>query len=257
MKSIESKKKKLAGVIDANSMLSATSINRRKVEPVSVGWKCEYCQADFKSETMFMRHRCTQMERAQDIRSVDGQAAYQYYCEWFRTLKRKAPPIETFIHSRNYNAFKNLVEFFCKINIASSSNYIKFMASNDISPVLWCRDQSYSMYLVYVEKDQSPSESVKVTVEFVKAQANIAEISAGEFISVMTLDDIAVLSQRRLLSPYFLIFSSEFRKILTAASNDERNTFVKRVPLGHYATKLAADELLTSTIRTMVQLENL
>lgn len=250
-------KRKLTGVVDASSLLSSTSGRRRVQEINHAIWKCEYCQAEMKHEMAFMKHKCTQMDRAQEIKTVEGQAAYQYYCDWFKTLKRKAPPIDTFIHSRNYNAFRKLVDFFKRINLASSATYIRFMADNDISPVLWCRDQSYALYLTFLDNLQDPKDAATDTIQFLKKEARGADLTANEFLSAMTLKDIAVLTQRRLLSPYFLIFSSEFRKILESSTDEERNLFVRQVPLQFWASKLMNDNDLTDKIRTIVKMENI
>lgn len=250
-------KRKISGIVDASELVSSTANSRRVKTPQLALWRCEYCQADFKHENSFMKHKCTQMERAQEIKTVEGQAAYQYYCEWFQTLKRKAPPIQTFIHSKNYNAFKKLVGFFKRLSLANSSNYIRFMAQNDISPVLWCRDQSFSIYLTYLDSQYDPVSATKDTISFLMSEANSVEITVQEFIAVMTLHDIATLTQRRLITPYFLIFSSGFRQILQNSTNEERNLFVKQVPLQYFATKLNNDEIMTDKIRTLVKSKNL
>lgn len=249
-------KKKVSGVVDANTLMTG-NVSSRRVTHVTNVWCCEYCGQEMQREANFMKHRCTQMERAQDIRSVDGQAAYQYYTEWFKVLKRKAPQIETFMHSRNYNAFRKLVDFFRRINLASSSNYIRFMADNDISPVLWCRDQSYSMYLTFLDSQYDPLEAVRDTVSFLKKEANQSEITASELLAAMTLKDMAVLTQRRLISPYFLIFSSNFRTILQSSSDDERTEFIKCAPLQFWAQKLHNDPSMTENIRAFVKSENI
>lgn len=247
------RKKAAEDVLSAATLLSQTSGRRRVAAVPEKLWKCEYCGANFKHETAFMKHSCRPMERTQEMKSPDGQAAYHYYGEWFRLQGRKCPSVDAFKTSSKYNAFKNFVEFSRRVSMPNPVAYLRFMIDSEISPTLWCRPASYSLYLTHVENNIDPISAVQDTIRFLCAESGKIDLAPNEIFEAMTLTDMALLCQRRLISPYFLIYSTRFRSVLSAATKDEQSKFIAQVPLNHWASRLIDNPAIAEKIKHLVK----
>ena len=53
-------------------------------------YTCKACHRSFVLETRFLQHRCNQMKRDDELKSPEGQAAWNFYQIWFKHQKRLA-----------------------------------------------------------------------------------------------------------------------------------------------------------------------
>lgn len=159
-----------------------------------------------------MNHRCREREKIDELRSNIGQMAYMFYGEWMKQKKRSVPPIETFAESRLYSAFTAFAEYVLKTNLPNPPQFIKLMVThNDVSPLLWCRDNVYAMYLQWYDEIYPPAAQVLESLEFIKMLVDEYDCSTSGIFKVIPTDTLVSYIARRKISPWFLLSSSIFR----------------------------------------------
>lgn len=211
-------------------------------------WKCEYCNKIFSTEDGLMYHNCSVKERLEELRGISGQVAYQYYSEWMKFYKRKAPPAETFLTSRYYKSFINFVEHVNKLKIPDPLAFIKLMAEKDISPMLWRRDQCYTLFLHHYDKSIDPLEQVALSIETLIDIAHKHEIKLSNVFDHIGIKHIMELIRLRKLSPW-VIFSSkacgEYLHTLNKEETQELSTLINPI---YWSEKLELNKDLVKDI---------
>lgn len=202
-----------------------------------MSWECGYCLKQFQRESAFLKHRCTEMEKAEKIQSVQGQSAYHHYSEWMKVYKRKVPPIETFTTSRYFNSFIKFGDYVKKLNIARPDAFIRIMKEKDISPMLWTRDECYTMYLEWNDRRSSPMEQAEITIKTLHDIADAAQISVPEVFNVLHPREVIQFIRLRKLSPWILLCSVAFKDLLTRMEEHDKDELVNVIGYNYWALK--------------------
>jgi len=198
-----------------------------------VKWTCEFCSHDFASERTFMKHRCRERERIDELRGPVGQAAYAYYSAWMRLNKRSVPPMETFASSILYNAFIKFANHVKRVNMPNPDGFVKAMVENgNVQPVLWCRDNVYAMYLQGYDKIVSPTTQFVNSLDLVMEYAKEYECEPNQVFEQIGVTKILDLVQKRKLSPWFLVSSTAFRTYMKSREEMEANRLEGGVQVG-------------------------
>ena len=214
---------------------------KRRENPVArAEWECHYCNKKFTNETFFLNHFCKERERYEEIRTPIGQAAYQYYCEWMKLYKRKPPAIDTFSSSRFYTSFVKFAKNAITINLPSPEMFIRLMVERDISPTLWARDQCYSIFLEYFDKNVDPFEHVQKSIEKLMDIAEKENVELGNIFMHLGPNRVIELIRLRQLSPWFLFCSAKFGEFLKSITQDEWAEIAKIVNPSYWSEKLDA-----------------
>ncbi len=230
--------------------LSASS-RRNNAQASSVNnsdWHCHYCDKSFTHESTFMNHFCKERERYDELRSPIGQAAYNYYSEWMKFYKRKPPPIDTFATSRFYTSFVKFAKHVIVINLPSPEMFIRLMSDRDISPVLWCRDQCYSIYLEFYDKTMEPLEQVKNSIVTLIDLSEKENVQLENIFVHLGSNRVIELLRLRKLSPWFIFCSSKFGEFLKTLPQEDWLEMSKIINPQHWSEKLEANKKLVDDI---------
>lgn len=205
-------------------------------------------------EKSFMSHRCRERERIDELRSSIGQMAYGYYSEWMKLKKRSVPPIETFAESRLYSAFVSFAEYVLKTNLPNPNQFIKLMVThNDVSPLLWCRDNVYTMYLQWYDEIYPPEVQVLESLEFAKTLAAEYDCSNAALFKAIPVDTLVMYISRRKLSPWFLLSSSVFRAHLLTCDPVDKDKLERALRIGAMIARLRAKSELYQFFNQVVK----
>lgn len=188
-----------------------------------------------------MKHKCPQMARAEDIRTPLGIAAYNMYSAWMSASNRKVPPIETFSTSRYFNTMVKFVEWSRKLKLPSSEQFIKLMVTRNMSPMLWCRDECYSLYLEWIDRTSDPLDQAAQTIDTLYKLADATELPIGEVFTFLNSREVMQLIRQRLLSPWLLLCSKAFKTFLTALDDTERDELLNLIGYSYWAEKFEAN----------------
>lgn len=198
-----------------------------------VKWNCEFCTHDFASERTFMKHRCRERERIEELRGPIGQAAYAFYSDWMRLNKRSVPPIETFATSMSYNSFIKFAHHVRRVHMPNPPGFVKAMVENgNVQPVLWCRDNVYAMYLQGYDKIVSPTTQFVNSIDIMMEYAKDYECEPKKVFEEIGVTKILELVQKRKLSPWFLVSSNAFREYMKSRNEMDSNRLEAGVQVG-------------------------
>lgn len=185
-------------------------------------WFCGYCQHEFATEGGFMRHRCKGRLKLEELKSPTGQAAYLYYGEWMKLSKRSVPSIETFSTSRCYSSFIKFAEWASKTHLPSPTGFIRLMVESGVQPPLWCRDNAYALYLKNYDEVVPPDKQFIDSYDALLQLSDDHGVPVAAVFSVIGVDALLNLVQRRKLSPWFLVASETFREFKNSCSEVDK-----------------------------------
>ena len=205
-----------------------------------------------------MNHRCPAREKIDELRGSVGQAAYAHYSDWMIAKKRSVPPIETFAESKMYNAFVKFAEHAVRTNIPNVKQFIKLMVEhNDVSPMLWCRDNVYAMYLEWYDQAFPPEVQVLESLEFIKGLIEDYECTPEWIFKMIPVDTLALHIRRRKISPWFLASSKVFRTHLLTCEQEDKEKLERAMNMGAMIARIQKDAGLFQFFNRVTQSEGL
>lgn len=226
--------------------LREQSANRRNyseaVEGKKPKWFCSYCERAFMSEKVFMSHNCKEKQRYEEIRSPIGQAAYSYYSEWMRLQKHTVPAIDTFCESKFYGQFIKFAGHAAKTHIPNVKQFIRLMVENgNVPPVLWCRDNVYSLYLKSYDAAVPPQEQFFQSLELLEDLSRELKVPLANIYPEIGVETLVELIKRRKLTYWFLLASAKFREYILSISGEERDAITDALNAGAAYTRISQE----------------
>lgn len=190
--------------------------NQRKMTSTttSTAYQCEYCGTEFVLEARYMKHKCKAMERHELIRTPVGQAAWCYYQEWMKLMRKRVSTIDAFMSSKNFTTFVKFATFVVSVELPSPSLFIQIMTDKKIQPTLWCDDRMYTMYLEYIDKHTSPEKQAELTVTTLFKIADKQNRDVSEVFELIPPNEMISLLKQRRVSPWILLRSDKFKQYI-------------------------------------------
>lgn len=212
-------------------------------------YQCKFCHSRFVHEDRFMRHRCKQMKRDEEFRSIEGQQAWAYYQSWMKAHRRMVPAAKSFIHSKYFNSFIKFAQFVKKVHIPDTSAFIWLMKEKDISPTIWTNDLVYSQYLEFMDRKVAPKRHAEITINTLFDVADEHECEVSEIFDHLTANEVIILLRSRRISPWLLLNSSKFKDFFVNGTSDEEKIIMESIIRPPYWK--AKFEANPDTIKTM------
>jgi len=198
-----------------------------------------------------MSHFCKEREKMDMLKSPQGQAAYQFYCEWMRMKRHSIPPADRFMASKFFNQFIKFVEWSEKVAIpAPSSSFIKLMVETNVLPSMWCRPNTYEMYLTWFDNAYPPETQFLESLDKIKEIAADEKCKPGEVYEKIGARELIKLIRRRKLSPWLMVTSSRFLTWAQALPQIDRDDLNTAINFLAYANKLNANPALARMLKT-------
>jgi hypothetical protein len=184
-------------------------------------YQCQYCGQVYQREDPYLAHRCQEMIRADEIQTPLGQAAWSFYQKWLKGQRKVCPDITTFMTSRFYRTFMTFAEFTRKVGMPDVDTYIWLMNRLDMTPMLWCRNETYVNYIEFLDRQASPMDRAKTTIDTLFRIAEAAEVDVEEVFNILTTGELIGLLQQRRLSPWLLLKCPKFWQKVQQCSQEE------------------------------------
>lgn len=219
---------------------------------------CTFCNTKFVYETNFIKHRCTAMVRAEQFKTPLGQAAWQYYQEWFRVYHRAILSHDAFLSSRYYNSFINFAKHVILLKIPDVKLYIKLMKEKDFSPFIWTNDQVYGLYLQYLDTKVSPAKQASITIKTLFEYADKFNCDISEVFKHLTPSELIQLFRERRISPWLMVFSHSFINVLkNKATEEQRKILESIIRLPYLEKKLSENPKNVELMKSCVEKLNI
>lgn len=217
-------------------------------------WQCHYCVKRFSQEATFMRHTCEQKRRAQEIIHPTGQAAFGYYNMWLKHKKFKAQTIDAFMQARYYRAFLKFAQMVVAAGISKPERYVKLMSEMDnITPDLWCREQSYRVYLDWMDKQEDPLSQVQSSIICLMDIGEKESIDYTKVVEHIGPQRMLVLITQRKLSPWFLLHSSSVQTLLKTLDPEQLKAFDQAINISAWVERLEEHHHLRKDILQIIK----
>lgn len=191
-----------------------------------VTFVCRACHRNFVREQAYIDHECKQLKRERELKSPEGQAAWQYYHTWMRLKKRASPPADAFVASKYFRTFINFVAFVKRVQLPLPDKFIWLMVKRDFPPTMWMSDAVYSIYLEFLDTKMPPVEQAKNSITTLLDYADTHDIDPEEVFSVINPNELIHLIRVRKLSPWLLLFSRKFAQLFSEL-NEEQQSIVE------------------------------
>lgn len=190
-------------------------------------YECKYCLQKFVSERNYKKHRCKQMERAALMKKPTGMAAYQSFCDWRKAKGFNVHNKEQFMDSKLFNSFVKFTLFSKKIALPAKDRFIKYMVELDISPRDWTNHIVYKHYIEEFDNIFTIEEQVELTIDTIFELSKIFDCDTSEVFDHMEAADLVKIVQAKKMSPWFLLFSSNFFAFLKTGMNSEQRAMLE------------------------------
>lgn len=212
-------------------MISPGWGNRMKLDRKFV---CRFCHRPFVREDRYIAHKCKEMKRHEEFRTPTGQAAWIYYQEWMKSYKRAVPMSSTFLESKYYRTFIKFAEFVTKVGLPDTKKFIWLMREKEIQPALWTNSEVYSMYLEFLDMQSTPMEQVKITLKTLIRLAEDHNVDISQIFETVTPNQLITLLHQKRISPWFLLCSRAFKRLLVERTNDEQKVIFETIIRADY-----------------------
>lgn len=239
----------------AKSRRSSATIEQSQVKKIA--WDCEYCNRTFATENGFMDHNCIAKNKLDQLKSPLGQAAYSYYSIWMKQKGRSVPPQETFMSSRQYSNFIRFAEWVEKLSIPNPEQFIRLMIEADVQPPLWCRHNTYTMFLQWYEGIYSPEEQFIDSLEELKHIAVDLECTVSDIFEKLGPVEISKLVRKRKISPWLLVTSKVFLTWAQKRPQFEKDMLNEAIDFKTFASKLGSRPDITPLFKKACESEGL
>lgn len=216
-------------------------------------WLCGHCNQRFHSETRYMKHVCEPKRRAGEIKSPLGQAAYNYYREWMRLKHFNAPNISAFVESKFYRSFINFAQLVIDANISRPEKFMELMVEADVLPILWCREQCYSIYLEWMDKLHDPLDQVQDSINYLMDICEREEMKLGEVFEKLGAQRVLSLVRQRRLSPWLLFCAPSFGRFLKTIDKEQLKVFNTVVNAQFWSNRFQQERATIENIKTIVK----
>jgi len=194
------------------------------------------------------------MKREAELKTPNGQTAWHYYSLWLRQMKRMPPPASTFLSSKFFRTFINFVKFTKSVDLPKPEKFIWLMVQKNYPPTMWMNDDVYVMYIEFIDRQFTPIEQAKISVETLCAIADKHEIALEDVFTVIKGHDIIQMLRTRRLSPWLLLNSRKFRDLyLNDLTTEQRIIIDQLVRPEYWADKKEAHGDAVTTIRAITK----
>lgn len=193
-------------------------------------FKCPFCDNRYVQEAAFMKHRCKQMVRADEFKTIEGQQAWLCYEGWMYQSRRFKPDVETFLVSSQYVHFMKFAKFCRRVQVADIPSYITIMIKErNVPPSMWTLPEAHALYLNKLDRLITPMQMVSLSVDTLFDLAVEYGIDVSDVFDVISPNELILLIQRRKLSPWVLLKSPKFANFYTNHTSTEEQIILKTV----------------------------
>lgn len=223
-------------------------------ETVQARFTCKYCHRTFVSEDKYLAHECKQMKRDAELKSPQGQAAWGYYQQWMRQMKKLPPPAQSFVTSKYFRTFMNFTKFVKDVDLPMPDKFIWFVTQKQFTPTMWMSDDVYTLYLEFLDRKVPPLEQAKMSMNTLLNYADRRDFDVAEFFDRVEPYEVMHMVRVRKLSPWILLTSKKFKQFYIERTNDEQRMILESlIRPSYWAEKFKENPEALAQIKQIVE----
>ncbi len=198
------------------------------------GYTCTHCGKIIKREVNFLKHRCKDMIRSEEIRSIRGRNAYNLYSYWLSRKRRGTHTIATFGKSKLFSAFYKFAGWVSKVNLPDKQLYVRFTIMKDYPPTMWTDNAVYVQFLDWIDMKWRADDHFRYTFNTLQKISKAADCPIGEALDQLHPNQILVYVKARKLSPWVLLRMKSFKTIIANLSKEQQLHFQQTIRPIHW-----------------------
>ena len=130
-----------------------------------MSFKCQYCEAEFKSERTIMVHVCEPKRRWLNKEEKYSRLALFAYNRFYEiTQAAGGKTFENFVKSKFYLGFTKFGKHIININAINPEDFVDFVIRNSVKLDKWCSDAVYETYIQELNRKESADRAVERSV---------------------------------------------------------------------------------------------
>lgn len=216
-------------------------------------YTCEFCGKNFVRESAYTKHRCEQMERHENLKTLVGQAALGYYKKWFDLKRRRLRNPEGFLQSIHYKPIMKFAEFANRVRLPEPETFIRFVVDKNYGPNVWCHEQVYREYLEYLDRQGDPRTQAAATIKTILRFAEEHDCSFEEFFDRVTTPELVSMIYGRRLSPWLLLHSPKFNRYLQKSEPYEKSLITNVIRPSYWTSRFQKDPSSANYMNAIVK----
>jgi hypothetical protein len=174
-----------------------------------------------------MAHECKQMKREAELKTPEGQSAFNYYQTWMRLKRRHSFSSTSFLASNYFRTFINFVKFTKQVKLPLPDTFIKLMVQRDFPPTMWTNDEVYSQYIGFLDSNIDPMNQVAMSISTLLDYADKQEIDISDIFEAINPNELIQMIRIRRLSPWLVLFSQKFKQMWVNRLSDEQQSIME------------------------------
>lgn len=202
---------------------------------------CKHCFQSFSTEDRYQRHFCDKMKRAEELKSVLGQAALHYYSKWFSLQKRAVPKFDTFVKSQFFKPFMKFAHFAKAVRLADVDEYISLMIQLNYPPVMWTMEPVFALYLEHLIYNRPPIKQIELSIKTLQKMADMAECDVDKLFDTLVLNDFIDMIKQGKLTPWLMMKSIRFRVLVEQSTEEEQKILETIIKAEYWAEKFKSN----------------
>lgn len=218
-------------------------------------FKCHHCGKTFSREHYFINHKCRNMKRLEDMRTMLGQRAWMFYKDWLRLQKKRVPDDRTFISSTFYNSFMKFARFVKKTQLPFPDEFMKFAISKNYPPTFWTYNDIFLEYQEHLNTVVPMEKHIEKTFETIFDLADIFDCKSGDIFNYLEANDLLILLRQRKLSPLVLLVSAKFYDYIEKVKSDHPELYTiisTNIRYNYWQKRLQDNPTSLKTVRDLV-----
>lgn len=212
----------------------ATSKEPKKTK---YSYVCTHCDKAYVNEAMFLEHVCTQMQRAQQMKTTEGMAAWIAYTTWMKLQGRKVPPQTSFIESKFYQSLIKFAGFVKTIPSLDMEDYIRHMIKLTMPPAIWTHGDVYKMYIKATKKE-SPIKQIQNSTMFIMKVCDEDDVPIDQFFANLPCPQLIQWIDNNDITPWILLVSTKFKRWYAGLDEDDQDRVNTAIDIDNWGTKI-------------------
>lgn len=214
---------------------------------------CHHCNKNFVTEKAFLKHRCEQMKRSEELDTVRGQRALHLYNEWMKSMGKMPQNSSAFLKSQFFNSMIKFSDFVKQARLQRVEEFIRWAVKQKFNPPMWCLPQTFGAWMAYVSQNSSPMDLVRCSIETLEEIAEEAGVDISDVFSVMTGPELVHLVSYQQLSPWAILNSQKFKQFyLKHIKGEQKTRFDSFVDINRWGRTFAKHEKDRTIIKKLM-----
>lgn len=132
-----------------------------------IGFRCDFCQKDFRRESTLAAHLCEPKRRHREQNETGVKLGLQAYLRFYEIAQGSARlrGWQDFAESSYYRAFVKFGRHCQAIRAVNYAAFVDWLIRGSIKLDTWCQDQVYLDYLVQHTRQEAVTDALSRAIE--------------------------------------------------------------------------------------------